>query len=58
MGEILENGKREGRREDGLMFAGQVSGLIHDVRPAGQVVRDVVAEAEALLRERPRQLLG
>ena len=58
VGEILEQGKREGRREDGLMFAGQVSGLIHDIRPAGQVVGDLVAEAEALLRERPQQLLG
>ena len=58
VGRVLEAGKREGRREEGLFFAGQVSGLIHDVRPAGQVVRDIVAEAERILRERPGQVLG
>ena len=57
IGRILEEGKREGRREDGLFLAGQVAGLIHDVRPAGQIVRDVVAEAERILRERPGRVL-
>ena len=30
-------------------YAGQSAGLIHDVRPAGQILRDIVAEAEATL---------
>jgi NAD(P)H-dependent flavin oxidoreductase YrpB (nitropropane dioxygenase family) len=54
IGRRLEEGKREGRQEDGLFLAGQVSGLIHDVRPAGQVVRDIVAEARRVLQERAR----
>ena len=58
IGEILEAGKREGRREDGLMLAGQVAGLIHDVRPAGRIVGEMVAEAERILRERPASLLA
>ena len=58
IGEILEAGKREGRREDGLMLAGQIAGLIRDVRPAGQIVREIVAEAERVLRERSAKVLA
>jgi nitronate monooxygenase len=38
--------------------AGVASGLIASARPAGEIVRDIVREAEELLRERPRMLLG
>lgn len=37
--------------------AGNAAGLIHQVEPAGQIVRNIVAEAERLLRERPAQVL-
>lgn len=30
-------------------YAGQAAGLIHDVRPAGEIVASIVAEAEAVL---------
>jgi len=30
-------------------FAGQSAGLIRDVRPAAEIVRDTVAQAEAIL---------
>ena len=30
-------------------YAGQSAGLVHDVRPAGAIVREIVAEAEAVL---------
>jgi NAD(P)H-dependent flavin oxidoreductase YrpB (nitropropane dioxygenase family) len=40
------------------MFAGQVAGLIQDIRPAARVVRDISAEAEAVLRSRPTRLLA
>ena len=39
----------EGDVTHGSVMAGQVAGLIHDVVPAGEVVRRTVAEAEALL---------
>jgi nitronate monooxygenase len=38
--------------------AGVCAGLIASARPAGEIVRDIVREAEDLLRERPRMLLG
>ncbi|MGD9751543.1 MAG: NAD(P)H-dependent flavin oxidoreductase [Acidimicrobiia bacterium] len=42
----------DGLIEEGGIPAGQSAGLVRDVRPAGDVVRDVMAEAEAVLRER------
>jgi nitronate monooxygenase len=41
----------------GKVAAGNVAGLIHDIEPAGEIVRAIVAEAARLLRERPAQLL-
>jgi nitronate monooxygenase len=38
--------------------AGVSAGLITSARPAGEIVRDIVREAEHLLRERPRMLLA
>ena len=38
--------------------AGVAAGLITSARPAGDIVRSIVQEAEDLLRERPRTLLG
>jgi len=37
--------------------AGTVAGLIQGIEPAGAIVQRIVAEAEHLLRERPRQVL-
>ena len=37
--------------------AGVASGLISSARPAGDIVRDIVREAETLLRERPQALM-
>jgi NAD(P)H-dependent flavin oxidoreductase YrpB (nitropropane dioxygenase family) len=38
--------------DDGLMYFGQSAGLIDDVRPAGEIVRQIVADAEEILRSR------
>jgi len=38
--------------------AGNASGLISRVEPAGDIVRRIVAEAEQILRSRPHALLG
>jgi len=43
----------EGDMAHGSLMAGQVAGLVHDVIPAGEVVRRTVAEAEALLARMP-----
>jgi nitronate monooxygenase len=38
--------------------AGTASGLIRAVEPAGDILRRIVAEAEAILRDRPARLLA
>lgn len=38
--------------------AGNSSGLINEISPAGDIVRRIVAETEAILRSRPGQVLG
>jgi NAD(P)H-dependent flavin oxidoreductase YrpB (nitropropane dioxygenase family) len=35
-------------------YAGQSSGLVHDVRPAADIMRDIMREAEDVLRALPR----
>ncbi len=42
-------GRIEGDIENGVLAAGQGSGLIHQVKPAGEVVRDIMDEARAVL---------
>ncbi len=44
-----ELGRHKGDVENGVLPAGQSAGLIHAVKPAGEVVRDIVAEAAATL---------
>jgi nitronate monooxygenase len=39
------------------VWAGEASGLIHDIRPAGEIVREIFEEAEAILRRRPQIVL-
>jgi nitronate monooxygenase len=38
--------------------AGVAAGLISSARPAGEIVRDIVNDAETILRERSHQVLG
>jgi enoyl-[acyl-carrier protein] reductase II len=40
----------DGRGHEYVPFAGQSVGLVHDVRPAADIVREVVAEADRILR--------
>ena len=44
--------RAEGRMQDTEYIAGQDCGLIRDVRPAADVVRRIVSEADAILRRR------
>lgn len=43
---------RAGKREYVAPFAGQVSGLIHQIKPAGEIVQDMVEEAADILTRR------
>ncbi|HEY8448843.1 MAG TPA: nitronate monooxygenase [Bacillota bacterium] len=45
----VEKARVEGRVEEGPLPAGQVSGLIDRVRPAGEIVANMVAEARQVL---------
>ena len=47
-------GRIQGDVENGVLPAGQSVGLIHEVKSAGDIVRDVVSEAEAALARLPR----
>jgi enoyl-[acyl-carrier protein] reductase II len=43
-------GRHRGDTDHGVLPAGQSSGLIRQVKPAGQIVRDLMAEAGAALQ--------
>jgi len=49
---LAEKARYEGKTEEGGMACGQSAGLINSIKPAGQIVRDVMAEAQATLEER------
>jgi enoyl-[acyl-carrier protein] reductase II len=41
-----KKGMFEGDLDNGELEIGQIAGLIHDIKPAAQIVRDMVAEFE------------
>ncbi|MBX3072038.1 MAG: nitronate monooxygenase [Thermomicrobiales bacterium] len=49
--------KGENRRIAGIS-AGLAAGLVDSTLPAGEIVRQIIAEAEMVLRNRPAELLG
>ncbi len=48
---------REGNARIAAVRAGNAVGMIHEIKPAAEIVGEVVAEAERILRERPGQVL-
>lgn len=46
-----KRGMFEGDLEEGELEIGQISGLIHDIKPAAQILNEMVAEFEAAKRE-------
>jgi hypothetical protein len=47
---IPPNVHATGNIESMALLAGQSVGLIHDIRPAGEIVRETIAGAERLIR--------
>jgi NAD(P)H-dependent flavin oxidoreductase YrpB (nitropropane dioxygenase family) len=43
--------------DNASLLIGQDAGLIHDIPPAGEIVERIVAEAEALLKDRLPKLV-
>jgi hypothetical protein len=54
----LEAAAREAQREGGPVAAGQNCGLIHELPPAAEVERRMVAEAEAIVGRLPTYAVG
>jgi NAD(P)H-dependent flavin oxidoreductase YrpB (nitropropane dioxygenase family) len=48
----LQQAQQSGDADYASLLIGQDAGLIHDIPPAGELVERIVAEAEALLRDR------
>jgi enoyl-[acyl-carrier protein] reductase II len=46
-----KRGMFEGDLEEGELEIGQISGLIHDIKPAGEIVKEMVEEFEAAKQE-------
>jgi enoyl-[acyl-carrier protein] reductase II len=45
----LYAGVIEGDIEGGSLMAGQICGLINDIKPTKQIIQDILAEAEAVI---------
>jgi NAD(P)H-dependent flavin oxidoreductase YrpB (nitropropane dioxygenase family) len=54
----LQTARAAGDAKRGALLMGQDAGLIDSIEPAGALVTRLAAEAEAILRERTRDLLG
>lgn len=46
-----KRGMFEGDLEEGELEIGQIAGLIHDIKPAAQIVRDIITEFEMAKKE-------
>ena len=58
LGSELVGAIKQGRGHQLVPFTGQTAGLIHDILPAGEIVRRIVAEAEEALRRANTSLLN
>ena len=48
----------EGDMESGVMSAGQIIGLIHDIPSCAELISRIVQEAEAIIQERLARVVG
>jgi NAD(P)H-dependent flavin oxidoreductase YrpB (nitropropane dioxygenase family) len=53
----VERARETGDMDNAALLIGQDAGLIHDIPPAGEIVERLVAEAEALLKDRLPKLV-
>jgi NAD(P)H-dependent flavin oxidoreductase YrpB (nitropropane dioxygenase family) len=50
-GTRVETGYQDGDLSNGMMPVGQTMQLVHEIKPAGEIVTSMVAEAESILRD-------
>ncbi|HEX9016797.1 MAG TPA: nitronate monooxygenase, partial [Chloroflexota bacterium] len=48
-GQVYRRAARDGELENGYVWSGQVAGLIHDLPPAGELIRRMVAGADEII---------
>ena len=54
---LVQEAHQAGDPDNSVMYTGQTAGLINDIQPVSAIVQNIVAEAEAILRQRlPRML--
>lgn len=58
MQDVFPLARRDGNTEVGHMAAGQVSGLIREIKSAAEVVEEMMAEARQILAEKMPQLVS
>lgn len=54
----LKLGVIDGDLENGSLMAGQIAGLINDIKPVKAIIEDIVAEAEAIMARLAQSHLG
>ena len=53
----LRRAAKEGDKENGSFMAGQIAGMVREIRPVEEIISGMFREAEALLRGRADQVL-
>ncbi len=54
----VEEAHRTGDPDNSVLYTGETAGLINDIQPVGDIVRNIVEEAESILGERLPRMLG
>ena len=55
---LVQEAHQAGDSDNSVLYTGETSGLIDDIQPVGDIVRNMVAEAESILRQRLPQMLA
>jgi NAD(P)H-dependent flavin oxidoreductase YrpB (nitropropane dioxygenase family) len=58
VGPRLATARQQDETDEYALQVGQTAGLIHEIKPAGEIVRQIVAEAETIIRDRLSGLLA
>ena len=57
VGPELTTAREQDETEEYALQVGQTAGLIHEIKPAGEIVREIVTQAEAIFRDRLSDLV-
>ena len=55
---LVQEAHQAGDPDNSVMYTGQTAGLINDIQPVSAIVQNIVAEAEAILRQRLPHMLA